>query len=127
MSALAEPLEHATHDNRLARRNATVLAVAQALAGGNNTVIVATTSILGAMLAPQKGLATLPITFMVFGMWLGTLPVGEIRPLSRSEVESLKRAVGLLSAAEWEGSRERRPSFPRHNRKKHQGRFGSRP
>ena len=58
---------------------------------------------------------------------LGTLPVGEIRPLSRSEVESLKRAVGLLSAAEWEGSRERRPSFPRHNRKKHQGRFGSRP
>jgi len=76
MSALVEPIRHATHNNALARRNAMVLAVAQALAGGNNTVIVATTSILGSMLAPEKGLATLPITCMVLGMWLGTLPVG---------------------------------------------------
>jgi MFS family permease len=75
MSALAETTSHVV-DNKLARRNAIVLAVAQALAGGNNTVIVATTSILGAVLAPHKGLATLPITFMVFGMWIGTLPVG---------------------------------------------------
>ena len=50
----------------LARRNAMVLAVAQALAGGNNTVIVATASIVGAVLAPDKGLATLPVTAMVF-------------------------------------------------------------
>ena len=65
-------------DDRLARRNALVLAVAQALAGGNNTVIVATGSIVGAMLAPDKGLATLPITAMVIGMWFGTLPVGAL-------------------------------------------------
>ena len=76
MSALAEPIERAAIDDRLARRNAMVLAVAQALAGGNNTVIVSTASIVGAMLAPDKGLATLPITGMVFGMWFGTLPVG---------------------------------------------------
>ncbi len=63
-------------DDRLAARNAVVLAVAQALAGGNNTVIVATTSIIGAMLAPDPALATLPISVMVAGMWLGTLPVG---------------------------------------------------
>ena len=63
-------------DDRLARRNALVLAAAQALAGGNNTVIVATSAIIGAVLAPDKGLATLPITAMVFGMWLGTLPIG---------------------------------------------------
>jgi predicted MFS family arabinose efflux permease len=75
MSAVAEPFSHA-HDDNLARRNALVLAVAQALAGGNNTVIVATSAIIGAMLAPDKGLATLPITGMVFGMWFGTLPVG---------------------------------------------------
>ena len=31
-----------------------VLAVAQALAGGNNTVIVSTASIVGAVLAPDK-------------------------------------------------------------------------
>ena len=58
------------------RRNALVLAVAQALAGGNNTVIVATGGIVGAVLAPDKGLATLPISVMVLGMWFGTLPLG---------------------------------------------------
>jgi predicted MFS family arabinose efflux permease len=78
MSALAEPIERAALDDRLARRNAIVLAVAQALAGGNNTVIVASASILGAMLAPDKGLATLPITGMVFGMWFGALPIGAL-------------------------------------------------
>lgn len=76
MSAVAEPVHYAHIDDNLARRNAMVLAVAQALAGGNNTVIVSTASIVGAVLAPDKGLATLPITFMVMGMWLGTLPVG---------------------------------------------------
>src|SRR4051794_41929923 len=76
MSAIAETTPHAGVNDALARRNALVLAVAQALAGGNNTVIVSTTSIVGAGLAPDKGLATLPITAMVFGMWLGTLPVG---------------------------------------------------
>lgn len=75
MSAIAEPHPH-VFDDGLAKRNAIVLAVAQALAGGNNTVIVSTSSIIGAMLAPDKGLATLPITGMVIGMWIGTLPVG---------------------------------------------------
>jgi MFS family permease len=63
-------------DDRLAARNARVLAVAQALAGGNNTVIVATTSIIASVLAPNAALATLPISVMVAGMWAGTLPVG---------------------------------------------------
>ncbi|MGH6683745.1 MAG: MFS transporter [Pseudolabrys sp.] len=76
MSAIAEPVQHAHVDDGLARRNAVVLSVAQALAGGNNTVIVSTASIVGAVLAPDKGLATLPITAMVMGMWLGTLPIG---------------------------------------------------
>jgi predicted MFS family arabinose efflux permease len=78
MSVLAEPIPHAMHDDGLARRNALVLACAQALAGGNNTVIVSTSSIIGSILAPEKGFATLPITFMVFGMWAGTLPVGAL-------------------------------------------------
>ena len=33
-------------------------------------------SIIGSVIAPDKGLATLPITCTVIGMWLGTLPVG---------------------------------------------------
>lgn len=76
MSAAAAPLPHAVHDDRLARRNAIVLAVAQALAGGNNTVIISTAAIVGAVLAPDKGLATAPVTAMVIGMWFGTLPLG---------------------------------------------------
>ncbi|HEY1311384.1 MAG TPA: MFS transporter, partial [Pseudolabrys sp.] len=76
MSAVAEPIHHAHVDDHMARRNALVLAVAQALAGGNNTVIVSTASIIGAVLAPDKGLATLPVTAMVLGLWLGTLPIG---------------------------------------------------
>jgi predicted MFS family arabinose efflux permease len=75
MSVITETSVDYTDDD-LAGRNAIVLAVAQALAGGNNTLIVATTSILGSMLAPDPGLATLPISVMVAGMWLGTLPVG---------------------------------------------------
>jgi MFS family permease len=77
MVAVAESAIDLT-DDRLAARNAVVLAVAQALAGGNNTVIVATTGIIGSMLAPNPGLATLPISVMVAGMWMGTLPVGAL-------------------------------------------------
>ena len=69
MSAIAEtPFDSAAGD-RLAKRNALVLAVGQALAGANNTVIVATGSILGSMMAPDKSLATLPISIMVCGIW----------------------------------------------------------
>jgi predicted MFS family arabinose efflux permease len=76
MSAIADQSIQYGVDDRLARRNALVLAVGQALAGGNNTVIVATSAIIGVVLAPDKGLATLPITMMVFGMWFGTVPLG---------------------------------------------------
>lgn len=79
MSAIAEPTAQTTDvvtDDSLAKRNALVLAVGQALAGANNTVIVSTGGIVGVMLAPDRGLATLSITVMVIGMWLGTVPVG---------------------------------------------------
>ena len=54
MSAVAEPVADALAGDRLARRNALVLAIAQALAGGNNTVLVATAAIVGTMLAPGQ-------------------------------------------------------------------------
>jgi len=101
MSAVAETIEAIERpavDDALARRNAMVLAVAQALAGGNNTVIVSTASIAGAVLAPDKGLATLPITAMVLGMWLGTLPVGFLaRRYGRRFALQTGSAFGVLS------------------------------
>jgi len=79
MSATAETsaLDAAAGD-RLARRNALILAVAQALAGGNNVVLIATGAIVGAMLAPDRSLATVPVSIYVLGMWMGTLPRGWI-------------------------------------------------
>jgi predicted MFS family arabinose efflux permease len=98
MSAIAEPLQHVAPDDNLARRNAMVLAVAQALAGGNNTVIASTASIVGAVLAPDRGLATLPVTAMVFGMWLGTLPLGVLaRHFGRRFALQCGSAFGILS------------------------------
>lgn len=97
MSAAAERRPH-IFDDRLARRNAFVLSIAQALAGGNNTVIVSTSSIIGAMLAPDKGLATLPITAMVMGMWFGTLPIGWLaRKFGRRFALQAGSVFGILS------------------------------
>lgn len=98
MSAIAEPVPQAVSDDALARRNAIVLAMAQALAGGNNTVIVSTASIIGAMLAPDKGLATVPVTSMVMGMWLGTLPVGALsRRYGRRTALQTGSVFGVIS------------------------------
>src|SRR5580693_4025624 len=85
-------------DDRLAARNAVILGVAQALAGGNNVVITATTGIIGSMLAPDPALATLPISVMVLGMWLGTLPVGFLaRTFGRRFALQTGSAFGVLS------------------------------
>ena len=54
------------------------LAVAQALAGANSAVVYATGAIIGNMLAPNKALATLPISVFVVGMAAATLPAGAI-------------------------------------------------
>jgi MFS family permease len=97
VTVIAEPILDLT-DDRLAARNALVLATAQALAGGNNTVIVATSSIVGALLAPTPALATLPISFMVAGMWFGTLPVGALsKAYGRRFALQVGSAFGVLS------------------------------
>ena len=98
MSALAEPALDVAEGDRLARRNARVLAVTQALAGGNNTVLVATAGIVGTMLAPDKGLGTLPISIFVLGLWLGTLPLGALsRSLGRRNALQIGTACGVLA------------------------------
>ncbi len=71
------PADTALADQR-ARRNVRRLAVAQALAGANASVIFATGAIIGSMLAPDPAYATVPISFFVLGMAAGTLPTGWI-------------------------------------------------
>ena len=98
MSALAQPVVNVAADDHLARRNALVLAIAQALAGGNSTVLVATAGIVGTMLAPDKSLATLAISIYVLGMWMGTLPLGALaRRLGRRNALQIGTVCGVLT------------------------------
>jgi MFS family permease len=98
VSAVAEAPFDAAAGDRLARRNALVLAAGQALAGGNNAVVSATGGILGAMLAPDRSLATLPISIMIVGTWIGTLPVGLlVRRFGRRAAYQIGAAVGCLA------------------------------
>jgi MFS family permease len=85
-------------DDRLARRNAMILAVTLALAGANNTVILATGGIVGAMLAPDRSLATLPITIYVLGLWSGALPMGWLaRHLGRRSAFQIGTIAGVIT------------------------------
>ncbi len=70
--------EDAVKAIRRERGNVTRLAVAQALAGANSTIVYATGAVVGDMLAPSKALATLPVSIFVVGMALCTLPAGVI-------------------------------------------------
>src|SRR5881628_1258648 len=65
-------------DDARARANVVRLAAAQALSGANSAVIFATGSIVGATLAPDISLATLPLSMFVVGLAAGTLPTGAI-------------------------------------------------
>lgn len=64
--------------SRHGRGNVVRLAIGQALAGANSTVIYATGAVIGNMLAPNKALATLPISIFVIGMAACILPTGVI-------------------------------------------------
>jgi MFS family permease len=65
-------------DDARARSNVMRLAAAQALTGANSAVIFATGSIIGATLAPDISLATVPLSMYVVGIASGTLPTGAI-------------------------------------------------
>src|SRR5271154_4089859 len=60
------------------KANVVRLAAAQALTGANSAVIFATGSIVGATLAPDMSLATVPLSMYVLGLAAGTLPTGAI-------------------------------------------------
>jgi MFS family permease len=79
-------------DDTVARANVRRLAAAQALTGANAAVIFATGSIVGAQLAPDISLATLPLSVFVLGLAAGTLPTGLI-------AQAFGRRVAFLAGA----------------------------
>ncbi len=88
-----------TNDAR-ARGNVLRLAAAQALTGANGSVIFATGSIIGATLAPDISLATVPLSMFVLGMAAGTLPTGAIsRAYGRRMAFMIGSGFGALTGA----------------------------
>ena len=86
-----------TNDAR-ARGNVLRLAAAQALTGANGSVIFATGSIIGATLAPDISLATVPLSMFVLGMAAGTLPTGAIsRAYGRRVAFIIGTGCGMLT------------------------------
>ncbi len=66
-------------DDRLAKRNALLLAFAQALGGASASIVIATGSLVGSsLLGVDKSLATVPVSAFVLGTAIGTLPAGAI-------------------------------------------------
>jgi MFS family permease len=65
-------------DDRIARHNSLVLSVAQALGGASPAIVVSLGGIVGAALAPDKGLATLPVSLLQLGLAVGTLPAAYV-------------------------------------------------
>lgn len=84
--------------NITVNRSVLRLAIAQALAGANSTVVYATGAIIGHMLAPTPSLATLPISIFVVGMAVVTLPIGYLaRKHGRRFVFMLGNACGVVT------------------------------
>jgi len=87
-------------DDARARANVVRLAAAQALTGANSAVIFATGSIIGATLAPNVSLATVPLSMYVLGMASGTLPTGWIsRAHGRRVAFFIGTGCGVLTGA----------------------------
>jgi MFS family permease len=85
-------------DDARARSNVVRLAAAQALTGANSAVIFATGSIIGATLAPNVSLATVPISMYVVGLAAGTLPTGAIsRAYGRRVAFIIGTGCGVLT------------------------------
>ncbi|TYC63496.1 MFS transporter [Rhodobacterales bacterium] len=91
-------------DDRLARRNALLLALAQAVGGASASIVIATGPLIGyMMLGADKSLATLPVSAMVLGTAFGTIPAGIImhrfgRRAGFMGASALSVLSGLLAA-----------------------------
>ncbi len=83
---------------RKAKVNVVRLAAAQALAGGNSTVIIATAGIAGSMLSPDPAYATVPVSIFIVGSAVATLPQGWVaREWGRRTAFIIGTAVGCAT------------------------------
>ena len=87
------------YDDRAARRNALILAIAQGLYGSTTTMLVATAGIVGAQLAPNPSWATVPQSTWVIGTALTTLPLSlAMKRIGRRNGFLIGAVAGLISS-----------------------------
>ncbi len=90
----------AIYDDTKARRNALMLAVAQGLYGTATTMQVATASLVGIQLAPDKSWATMPMSTFVIGTALTTVPISLLmKRIGRRAGFILGAFAGMCAAA----------------------------
>ncbi len=95
---IAAEIAPEVHDDARARRNAFILAVAFALYSCGAINIIVSAGIVGTMIAPDKGLATLPVTTFVLGTALSTVPASLLmRRVGRRPGFMLGATFGILS------------------------------
>lgn len=88
----------------LAKRNALLLGLAQAVGGASASIVIATGPLVGYMMLDEdKALATLPVSAMVLGTAFGTIPAGMImrrfgRRAGFMGAASLAAVAGLLAS-----------------------------
>ncbi len=86
--------------DRLAKRNALVLAGAQALGGANPAIVVSLGGIVGAQLVADKAFATVPVSLLQLGIASGVIPAAMImRRLGRRSGYLLGALIGATGAS----------------------------
>jgi MFS family permease len=82
-----------------ARKNVGVLVACQALLFTNNSILTTVNGLAGLALAPQKVLATLPVTAYIVGATLTTIPVSLLmRRIGRRGGFTVGALIGILGA-----------------------------
>ena len=86
--------------DRLAKRNALVLAGAQALGGANPAIIVSLGGIVGAQLVSDQAFATVPVSLLQLGIAAGVIPAAMVmRRLGRRNGYLIGALVGAAGAS----------------------------
>ncbi len=92
------PAAAPTYDDGLARRNAFVLAAASAVGGANASIMIGSSGLVGMMLAPDPGLATLPVTSFVVGTAMASAPAALLmKRIGRRDGFLVGGALGLIA------------------------------
>ena len=87
-------------DDATAKRNALVLASAQALGGASPSIVVALGGLIGASLGPDPALATLPVSIFQLGLAAGTIPAAALmRAIGRKRAYLVGATIGAVAGS----------------------------